>query len=214
MLYEAAGPPDRGEHVLRSVRSKLDQSAAVTVAALEANDDQLDRAAKLIRTAPVVFTAGNGGSATDAADVAELLGRQAHCLSADMATFSALANDIGPEVVFSRPLQSLGRRGDVVLALSTSGTSRNVIEAVQTGARGGLGTIGLAGYGGGRLAELGLGSLLAVDSDSVHRIQEAQVALYSEAVLRARTGRSSAGAGLIPTGRPGRGKRPPSPGPG
>jgi D-sedoheptulose 7-phosphate isomerase len=105
-----------------------------------------------------------------------------------MATVTALANDVGFDVVFARPLATLARPGDAVVGLSTSGGSANVLAGLRHATSSGLRTIGLAGYGGGEMASAGLDVLLAVASDSVHRIQEAQVALYSEVLRRAGLG--------------------------
>jgi D-sedoheptulose 7-phosphate isomerase len=72
----------------------------------------------------------------------------------------------------------MGRPGDMALATSTSGGSENVLRALDEAGRRGLLTVGLAGYGGGRMTEAGLDYLFAVPSASVHRIQEAQTTLY------------------------------------
>lgn len=104
-----------------------------------------------------LITLGNGGSAADAQHVAaEFVGRfeapgrpgwPALALTADSSALTAIANDFGFEQVFSRQLQALGRRGDVVLAISTSGDSPNVLAAVAEARRGGIITVGLCGEG-------------------------------------------------------------------
>ncbi|HWC37135.1 MAG TPA: SIS domain-containing protein [Acidimicrobiales bacterium] len=129
---------------------------------------------------------GNGGSSTDAQDVTQIFlnpqgGRPlpALCLTNDLAVLTALANDIGFEVVFSRQIAALGRPGDIALGISTSGGSDNVLAAFAEARRRGLLTIGLAGYDGGRMAEEGtVDFLFVVPSSSVHRIQEAQTTTY------------------------------------
>lgn len=153
-----------------------------------------------------LFPFGNGGSSTDAAEVActflggdaglggdaRLRALPAVCLTNDVAVVTALANDVGFEVVFARQLRAFGRRGDAALAISTSGGSANVLAGVDEANRMGMLTIGLAGYGGGRMAEQpSLDHLFAVPSTSVHRVQELQTTIYHvlwEATLHALAG--------------------------
>jgi D-sedoheptulose 7-phosphate isomerase len=155
--------------------------------------------AERFRAGARLFAFGNGGSSTDAADVATTYlhppyGRPlpAFSLTADVAVVTALSNDIGYEVVFSRQVGALGRPGDIAFGLSTSGGSANVVAAFEEAARGGMFTVGLAGYAGGKLAELDLlDYLFVVPSPSVHRIQEAQTTVYHvlwELTQRALTG--------------------------
>jgi D-sedoheptulose 7-phosphate isomerase len=127
---------------------------------------------------------GNGGSATDAMDVVADLReppvtgwapRRAIDLTEDTAILTALANDIGTEALFSRQVIAHGRAGDVLLAISTSGGSANVIAALAEARRRGLATIALVGYDGGRVAADGLADhVLITRSEHVPRIQEAQ----------------------------------------
>jgi D-sedoheptulose 7-phosphate isomerase len=130
---------------------------------------------------------GNGGSASDAAQLATLFlnpgdgGRPLPALSlaSDTPVLTALSNDIGVEVIFARQLAALGRRDDIAVALSTSGNSANLLRALEEASRRGMLTIGLAGYDGGTMAELDLIDYLFVaPSASVHRIQEAQTTIY------------------------------------
>ncbi|WP_440081277.1 D-sedoheptulose-7-phosphate isomerase [Streptosporangium sp. LJ11] len=136
-----------------------------------------------------LFSFGNGGSSTDAQEVATAFlqpcdgpALPALCLTGDVAVVTALSNDVGFEVVFARQLAALGRPGDIAVGLSTSGGSANVVRAFEEAAGRGMLTVGLAGGGGGRLAELAergvLHYLFVVPSSSVHRIQEAQTTLY------------------------------------
>ena len=128
---------------------------------------------------------GNGGSATDAAGLAALFtsppageALAARSLAADPAVLTALANDVGVEVVFARQLLAHGKAGDVALGLSTSGGSANVLRAFADARRAGMLTVGLAGYGGGAMRTCpDLDHCLAVDSQSVHRTQESQSAV-------------------------------------
>lgn len=138
-----------------------------------------------------LLVCGNGGSATDAQHIAVefmhpiTVGRKALpaiCLANDMAMVTAVANDVGFDDVFTRQIIALGKEGDVLLGVSTSGNSKNLIHAFATARRLKITTIGFAGGDGGEMAELKLGGLLdyclAVPTASIHRIQETHVALY------------------------------------
>jgi D-sedoheptulose 7-phosphate isomerase len=202
MLYQPArtGGASSGQAraaATASAREKLMESAEVRARCLEQHNDGLARAAELVAAAPTVFTFGNGGSATDAADLAWRLGPRGRAVSDDIATVTAVANDVSFDVVFARQLATLGRPGDVAIGLSTSGNSPNVLGGLAEAARRGVHTIGLAGYAGGAMAAAELDVCLVVASSSVHRVQEAQVSLYNELARRAD-----------------RGLRPPRPGPG
>jgi|SRR5581483_1744441 D-sedoheptulose 7-phosphate isomerase len=135
--------------------------------------DQFDRATltailEILEKARVeqrhIFVFGNGGSASTASHFAADLGkntRRAHlphfrvtCLNDNMALFSAFGNDEGYDSVFSEPLRSQARAGDVAIAISASGNSPNVVRAIQTANEMGLTTIGLAGFTGGKLQAL------------------------------------------------------------
>lgn len=135
-----------------------------------------------------LLTFGNGGSATDAQQLATLFldpGGQATALpaiglSSDTAVVTALSNDIGTEVVFARQIAAFGSRDDIAVGLSTSGNSENLLRAFDEASRRGLLTIGIAGYDGGKMAELeNLDYLFVAPSSSVHRIQEAQTTIYN-----------------------------------
>ncbi len=129
-----------------------------------------------------LLTFGNGGSATDAADVAydaRARGWPAIALAEDTATVTAVANDVGFENVFSRQLIALGGSGDVALAISTSGSSPNVVAGLAEAHRRGMTTVGLLGYDGGRAAKLpGLDHALVISGDYIPRLQEAQATAY------------------------------------
>ncbi|GAA1513600.1 SIS domain-containing protein [Sphaerisporangium rubeum] len=136
-----------------------------------------------------MFTFGNGGSSTDAQQVATAFlapstGRPlpALCLTCDVAVMTALSNDVGFDVVFARQLAALARPGDIALGLSTSGGSVNLVGAFQEARARGVLTVALAGYHGGRLAEPPMAGvidhLFVIPSSSVHRIQEAQTTVY------------------------------------
>ena len=173
----------------RSADAKAQESARARRSALTALGPALDAAAAAMADAFAaggrMFCFGNGGSATDAAGLAALFsspatGRSlpARSLSADPAVLTALANDVGVEVVFARQLLAHGRSGDIAVGLSTSGGSANVLRALVEGRRVGMLTVGLAGYGGGVMGSCSdLQHCLAVESQSVHRTQESQSAV-------------------------------------
>jgi len=134
-----------------------------------------------------LFAFGNGGSATDAAQLATLFlnpGNAAKALPAfslanDTSVVTALCNDVGVDVVFARQLAAFGTRNDIAVGMSTSGNSDNLLRAFDEASRRGMLTIGLAGYEGGKMAELdSIDYLFVAPSASVHRIQEAQTTIY------------------------------------
>jgi D-sedoheptulose 7-phosphate isomerase len=130
-----------------------------------------------------VIIFGNGGSASDSQHMAaELVGRfrrekrplAAISLAANNSILSAIGNDYGFDYAFSKQIEAIAKMPDIIMALSTSGNSRNVIEAVLTAKRMRLKTVGLSGCGGGRLAKIADHSLV-VPSASTARIQEAHI---------------------------------------
>lgn len=127
-----------------------------------------------------LLVAGNGGSAAEAQHLtAELVGRylderqplSALCLSAETSSLTAILNDYGAAEVFARQVQAHGRRGDVLLLLSTSGRSANVLRAAERGRAMGLHVWALTGPAPNPLAELA-DELLAVDATSTSTVQE------------------------------------------
>ena len=126
-----------------------------------------------------LLTFGNGGSATDAADVAaDFSARPVLDLSASPSIITAIANDIGPEAIFARQLIACGRPGDAVLAFSTSGTSGSIVGGLAEARRRGLATIAFVGYDGGAVAGDGLADhVLVVPSQHIPRIQEVHATL-------------------------------------
>jgi D-sedoheptulose 7-phosphate isomerase len=134
-----------------------------------------------------VLALGNGGSATDAMDVvadfrdapAGWPRRRALDLTEDPAILTAIANDVGIEAIFARQVIAHGRERDVLLALSTSGNSANVIAALAEARRRGLTTLAMVGYDGGRVADERLADHVVVTrSQHIPRIQEAQASAY------------------------------------
>ena len=134
-----------------------------------------------------LFAFGNGGSATDAAQLATLFLNPAgdtrplpaFGLANDTSVVTALCNDVGVDVVFARQIAAFGAPRDIAVGLSTSGNSANLVRAFDEASRRGMLTIGLAGYDGGTMAELdSIDYLFIAPSSSVHRIQEAQTTIY------------------------------------
>ena len=96
-----------------------------------------------------------------------------------MATITAVGNDVGFDNVFSRQLIALGRAGDVALAITTSGSSANIVAGLEEAHRRKMLTCAITGYDGGRLAELGwLDHLIVVRGDYIPRLQEAHATVY------------------------------------
>lgn len=126
---------------------------------------------------------GNGGSAADAQHIAaEFVNRYelerpplpAIALTTDTSILTSIGNDYSFEEVFSKQVKALGMEGDVLLALSTSGNSKNVLAAVKDARRQGIYTVGLAGNDGGKLALL-VDTVMVVESNVTGRIQEAHI---------------------------------------
>jgi D-sedoheptulose 7-phosphate isomerase len=140
---------------------------------------------------------GNGGSAADAQHIAAEMSVKMKQVRAPMAAvalttnsslLTAQANDLGFDTVFSRQVASLGRKGDILVAISTSGNSPNILKAVEAARENGIKVLGLAGCGGGRLAPM-CDIAVVAPSDEVPRIQEVHIAVghliceYAEAAL-------------------------------
>lgn len=138
---------------------------------------------KTLRSGGKVLICGNGGSAADAQHIAaELVGRYeterkalpAIALTTDTSALTALANDYDFERIFARQVEALARPGDCLIAISTSGTSRNVIAAVMTARQMGCTIVGMTGAAGKKLASLS-DACLMVPSKRTARIQEAHI---------------------------------------
>jgi D-sedoheptulose 7-phosphate isomerase len=170
----------------RSAGAKMAESMALARWSQEQAAGTVNRAAEALASCfgsdGRLFCFGNGGSATDAAAAAGLFTRPprgaplpAFNLAEDPAIITALANDVGFELVFARQLMAQGRPGDAVLAFSTSGNSANLLSAMAAAHSAGMTTVAVCGTGGGRLAQTDdVEHCLVVSSQSVHRIQEAQ----------------------------------------
>ena len=124
--------------------------------------------------------AGNGGSAADAQHWAgELVGRfyydrpalPAIALTTDSSILTAIANDYDYDYVFARQIEALGSAGDVLIALSTSGTSKNIIRALETATQKGITTVGMTGASGGEMKQL-CSFCIQIPATETPRVQE------------------------------------------
>jgi D-sedoheptulose 7-phosphate isomerase len=151
------------------------------------NSSNLIRCAEFVcnafRNSGKLMICGNGGSAADAQHIAaEFVNRfqidrsplPALALTTDTSIITSIANDYNFDDIFSRQIEALGARGDVLLAISTSGKSRNILSAIDTAKRRGVYTIGLMGRGGGEMLRL-VDLALVVNSDQTPRVQEVHI---------------------------------------
>jgi D-sedoheptulose 7-phosphate isomerase len=183
-----------------SPESRRQRTAALFAAAVadlrellaRLGDDERDAVAALAEDVVAAWRAGgrllvcgNGGSAADAQHiVAELVGRflaerpgyPALALTTDTSIMTAVANDYGFERIFARQVEALGRTGDVLLVISTSGNSPNCVEAASAARAAGLRVHGFLGGDGGRLRALVDGALV-VPSDHTPKIQEVHITM-------------------------------------
>jgi D-sedoheptulose 7-phosphate isomerase len=157
------------EIVLKGQVGKIEKAAAAII-------DSFKKGGKLL-----IF--GNGGSAADSQHIAaELVGRfkierkalPAIALTTDTSALTAIANDYGYEAVFSRQLEALASKGDVALGISTSGNSKNVIEAFKKARSLGLKTIALTGGDGGKVKKEADISIIVASKDTP-RVQESHI---------------------------------------
>jgi len=170
------------------VDSLKESSATKLKIELECKEDILSAVELLVKSFRIrnkLLLCGNGGSAADCQHIAaELVIRLSHdinrpaipaiALTTDTSNLTAGGNDIGFENIFARSIEGLGNKGDVLLVISTSGNSVNLIKAVDMAKSKGLYTLGLLGGNGGKLKPL-LDSSIIIPSSNVQRIQEGQI---------------------------------------
>jgi D-sedoheptulose 7-phosphate isomerase len=165
------------------------RAAAENFRRLEAQAGQIAQAADMLvgalKAGNKILFCGNGGSAADSQHLAaELMGRYmidrrplpALSLTVDTSALTAIGNDYGYAEVFSRQLRGIGAKGDVLVGLSTSGDSENVLRAVAAAKEIGIQTIALTGQGGGKLAPA-VDLCIAVPSAKTNEIQEMHFAI-------------------------------------
>jgi D-sedoheptulose 7-phosphate isomerase len=170
---------------------KAQEDARLRVEVAQKESGQIVKAARAIydrvNQGGKLILFGNGGSATDANDwaidcVLPPAGYKpiaAISLSMEPANLTAIANDVGVELIFLRQLIAHARPQDIAIAISTSGGSRNVIVALEEARKRGLLTVALLGYDGGEILRRGLADVpLIVRSDYIPRIQEVQASMY------------------------------------
>jgi len=167
----------------------LDESTLIIKDIATQQIDDIARLVEIIVTAyrngGKIVLFGNGGSAADAQHIAcELVGRlklerqalPALALNTNTSLLTAIANDYGYNAVFSRQVEALVTRKDVVIGISTSGNSPNIVKAIKAAKLKGAKTVGLTGRSGGRLAKTA-DLILKVPSDSTPRIQEMHITI-------------------------------------
>lgn len=172
-----------------SARSKAAESARLQQESIDewgaALESAGERMARVFARGGRLYTFGNGGSSTDAATLASLFSRPARgrpvpawSLAADQAVVTALGNDVGFDLIFSRQIIAHAKPVDVAIALSTSGNSDDLMTALAEARFRGLLTVGFAGHDGGRMAVTDdLDFCFTVRSQSIHRIQESHALL-------------------------------------
>jgi len=173
----------------REIAKILEESILIKQAVAKSKIRDIEDMAKVIiaayKAGGKVVLFGNGGSAADAQHIAcELVGKfalkrrafPAIALTTNTSTLTAIANDYGYNEVFSRQVEALVGEKDVVIGISTSGNSPNVVEAIEMAKTKGAKTIGLTGGDGGRLAKVA-DIALVVPSDNTPRIQEVHITI-------------------------------------
>jgi len=174
--------PDSGSVFGKAIQDHLD-----VVSQLEGQQALLETIARVmvaaLRAGGKILWCGNGGSAGDSQHLAaEIVGRfrrerrgmASIALTTDTSVLTSVANDYGYEAVFARQVEALGNPGDVLVGISTSGNSHNVIAALEAAHAQGLVTVAFTGQGGGRMAGVA-DHLFAVPSADTARIQEAHI---------------------------------------
>ncbi len=167
------------QHFHDSAKTKLDAAAALSAPVARATRIMADA----LQADCKILACGNGGSAADSQHfAAELLGRfererrelAAIALTTDTSAITAIANDYAYKDIFAKQLRGLGRKGDVLLAISTSGNSANVVEAISAAHARGMRVVAMTGNGGGKIAAVlkAEDTSLCVPSTRTARIQE------------------------------------------
>jgi D-sedoheptulose 7-phosphate isomerase len=171
------------------IKSELTASAALKTKIAAEMAGQIEQAAKImidaLKNGKKIMFMGNGGSAADAQHLAaELVGRflmdrkalPSIALTTDTSILTALGNDFGFNTIYKRQVEALGQSGDVLVSLSSSGKSENLVEALKAAKEKGLKTISFSGKSGGP-ADKASDLSLVIPSNDTPRIQEAQIAI-------------------------------------
>ena len=171
-----------------TIKKHLDEHQTV-LSTLESLAPQIETVAnhmiQALQNGNTIFWCGNGGSASDAQHLAgELVGRfvgdrkalKSISLNADSAVMTCIVNDYGYEHIFSRQVEGLGVEGDVLVGITTSGNSKNVLNALAVANQKQMNTIGLLGKGGGKASSL-VSEAIAINSNTTARIQEMHITI-------------------------------------
>jgi D-sedoheptulose 7-phosphate isomerase len=169
------------------IRELISEDIAVKQELLKTRVGDIEKAAEMIissvKKGGKLLLCGNGGSAADCQHIAaEMVGRfkkerkaiPAIALTTDTSILTAIGNDYGYDVIFKRQVEALGNKNDVLIGVSTSGNSKNVLEAVQLANQIGMATIGLTGEGGGMLSRIAK-LAISVPSKNTPRMQESHI---------------------------------------
>ena len=170
------------------IKKHLDEHQTV-LSTLESLAPQIEKVAnhmiQALQNGKTIFWCGNGGSASDAQHLAgELVGRfvgdrkalKSISLNADSAVMTCIVNDYGYEHIFSRQVEGLGVEGDVLVGITTSGNSENVLNALAVANQKQMTTIGLLGKGGGKALSL-VSEAIVINSNTTARIQEMHITI-------------------------------------
>ena len=178
------------QDIIQQIRESSDVKNAMIVTCVEDIEKGAELMVNAVKNGKKILWCGNGGSAADAQHMAaELMGGlrshdrpaiQSIALTTDTSFITAWSNDTDYESIFSRQIEGLGNAGDVLMAISTSGNSKNVIKAVEACRAKGISVIVLTGKTGGVLKELG-DVTVSIPSDDTQRIQEGH--LLAEHIL-------------------------------
>ncbi|MBF0436608.1 MAG: D-sedoheptulose 7-phosphate isomerase [Magnetococcales bacterium] len=169
------------QHILQSLQAK--QALLDDASLFQALSQSCRMAEQTYRQGGKILVAGNGGSAADAQHiVAELVSRfffdrpalAALALTTDTSILTAIGNDYGFDKVFSRQIEANGMPGDLFIAISTSGNSPNILEAIAAARKKSMQVVGLTGQSGGKMAPL-CDCTIRIASDSTPRIQECHI---------------------------------------
>ena len=162
------------------------QVAAKTIEALQSDfNEMLEACAKAIKSGNKIMFFGNGGSAADAQHLAAELGVRyiddrapiaGISLTTDTSTLTAAGNDYGFDNIFSRQIEAIGNKGDVAIAISTSGNSPNITKAIESAKDKGITVVGLTGKTGGKMRDM-CDHILIIPSNSTARVQEMHILL-------------------------------------
>jgi D-sedoheptulose 7-phosphate isomerase len=174
---------------MKKIISKHLEEHQTVLSTLKSSAPQIENVAnhmiQALQNGNTIFWCGNGGSASDAQHLAgELIGRfignriplKSIALTVGGAEGSCIANDFGYDQIFSRQVEGLGSKGDVLVGITTSGNSENVLNALAVANQKNMTTIGLLGKGGGKALSL-VSEGIVIDSNTTARIQEMHITI-------------------------------------